>query len=83
MEKYHVRSKNEFWQPLFLGDFERLTAPDRLHTIAACAPFQAHFLTSLGLKKSGQVTNGPIYLGMRPYWPRTEPPSMLPIGKGN
>ncbi len=26
--------------------------------------------------------NGPIYLVMRLYWPRTEPPSILPIGKG-
>ena len=26
--------------------------------------------------------NGPIYLGMRLYWPKTEPPSILPIGKG-
>jgi hypothetical protein len=25
---------------------------------------------------------GPIYLVMRLYWPRTEPPSILPIGKG-
>jgi hypothetical protein len=26
--------------------------------------------------------NGPIYLVMRLYWPRTEPPSLLPIGQG-
>ena len=26
--------------------------------------------------------NGPIYLVMRLYWPRTEPPSILPPGKG-
>lgn len=26
--------------------------------------------------------NGPVYLVMRLYWPRTEPPSLLPIGKG-
>ncbi|MGY4314197.1 DUF1254 domain-containing protein [Bradyrhizobium sp. JR3.5] len=26
--------------------------------------------------------NGPIYLGMRLYWPKTEAPSILPIGKG-
>jgi hypothetical protein len=26
--------------------------------------------------------NGPIYLVMRLYWPKTEPPSLLPIGKG-
>jgi hypothetical protein len=25
---------------------------------------------------------GPIYLVMRLYWPRPEPPSILPIGKG-
>jgi hypothetical protein len=25
--------------------------------------------------------NGPIYLVMRPYWPKTEPPSILPPGK--
>jgi hypothetical protein len=26
--------------------------------------------------------NGPIYLGMRLYWPKTEAPSILPVGKG-
>ena len=26
--------------------------------------------------------NGPIYLVMRLYWPRTEPPSILPAGEG-
>ncbi len=26
--------------------------------------------------------NGPIYLVMRLYWPRTEPPSILPLGEG-
>jgi len=26
--------------------------------------------------------NGPIYLVMRLYWPKTEPPALLPIGKG-
>jgi hypothetical protein len=26
--------------------------------------------------------NGPMRLAMRLYWPRTEPPSILPIGKG-
>ena len=26
--------------------------------------------------------NGPIYLVMRLYWPKTEPPSLLPIGQG-
>lgn len=26
--------------------------------------------------------NGPIYLAMRLYWPRSEPPSILPVGKG-
>ncbi|MGH6680514.1 MAG: DUF1254 domain-containing protein [Bradyrhizobium sp.] len=26
--------------------------------------------------------NGPMLLGMRLYWPKTEPPSILPIGKG-
>jgi len=26
--------------------------------------------------------NGPIYLVMRLYWPKTEAPSILPIGKG-
>ena len=26
--------------------------------------------------------NGPILLGLRLYWPKTEPPSILPIGKG-
>jgi len=26
--------------------------------------------------------DGPIYLVMRLYWPKTEPPSLLPIGKG-
>jgi len=26
--------------------------------------------------------NGPIYLVMRLYWPRTEPPSILPPGEG-
>jgi hypothetical protein len=26
--------------------------------------------------------NGPIYLVMRLYWPRTEPPSILPPGSG-
>ena len=26
--------------------------------------------------------NGPIYLVMRLYWPKTEPPSILPPGKG-
>ena len=26
--------------------------------------------------------NGPMLLGMRLYWPQTEPPSILPIGKG-
>jgi hypothetical protein len=27
--------------------------------------------------------NGPMLLGMRLYWPKTEPPSILPIGKGS
>jgi hypothetical protein len=27
--------------------------------------------------------NGPIYLVMRLYWPKTEPPSILPIGEGS
>lgn len=26
--------------------------------------------------------NGPVYLVMRLYWPKTEPPSLLPIGHG-
>ena len=26
--------------------------------------------------------NGPMYIAMRLYWPRTEPPSILPVGKG-
>ena len=26
--------------------------------------------------------SGPIYLAMRLYWPKTEPPSILPVGKG-
>jgi hypothetical protein len=26
--------------------------------------------------------NGPIYLVMRLYWPKTEPPSILPVGEG-
>jgi len=26
--------------------------------------------------------NGPIYLAMRLYWPKTEPPSVLPPGEG-
>jgi hypothetical protein len=26
--------------------------------------------------------NGPIYLVMRLYWPKTEPPSILPAGEG-
>ena len=26
--------------------------------------------------------NGPIYLVMRLYWPRPEPPSILPPGEG-
>jgi hypothetical protein len=26
--------------------------------------------------------DGPIYLVMRLYWPRTEPPSILPPGEG-
>lgn len=26
--------------------------------------------------------NGPIYLAMRLYWPKTEPPSILPVGQG-
>lgn len=26
--------------------------------------------------------NGPIYIAMRIYWPKTEPPSVLPPGKG-
>ncbi len=26
--------------------------------------------------------NGPIYLVMRLYWPKTEPPSILPPGHG-
>jgi hypothetical protein len=26
--------------------------------------------------------NGPIYLVMRLYWPKTEAPSLLPIGRG-
>lgn len=26
--------------------------------------------------------NGPIYLVMRLYWPKAEPPSILPVGKG-
>jgi hypothetical protein len=25
---------------------------------------------------------GPIYLAMRLYWPKTEPPSILPVGEG-
>ena len=25
---------------------------------------------------------GPMYLVMRLYWPKTEPPSILPVGKG-
>ena len=27
--------------------------------------------------------NGPIYLAMRIYWPRTEAPSVLPVGEGS
>jgi hypothetical protein len=27
--------------------------------------------------------NGPIYLAMRLYWPKVEPPSVLPVGKGD
>ncbi len=27
--------------------------------------------------------DGPIYLVMRLYWPKTTPPSILPVGKGN
>jgi len=27
--------------------------------------------------------NGPIYIVMRLYWPKTEAPSILPIGKGS
>ena len=27
--------------------------------------------------------NGPIYLVMRLYWPKTEPPSILPAGRGH
>ncbi len=26
--------------------------------------------------------NGPMSIVMRAYWPRTEPPSILPVGKG-
>jgi hypothetical protein len=26
--------------------------------------------------------NGPIFMAMRLYWPKTEPPSILPPGKG-
>jgi len=26
--------------------------------------------------------DGPIYLVMRLYWPKTDPPSILPAGKG-
>jgi hypothetical protein len=26
--------------------------------------------------------NGPIFIAMRLYWPKTEPPSILPLGKG-
>jgi len=26
--------------------------------------------------------NGPIYLVMRLYWPKTTPPSILPVGQG-
>ena len=26
--------------------------------------------------------DGPIYLVMRLYWPKTEPPSILPTGEG-
>jgi hypothetical protein len=26
--------------------------------------------------------DGPIYMVMRLYWPKTEPPSILPAGKG-
>jgi hypothetical protein len=26
--------------------------------------------------------NGPIYLVMRLYWPKSEPPSILPAGEG-
>jgi len=26
--------------------------------------------------------DGPVYLAMRLYWPKTEPPSVLPVGKG-
>ena len=26
--------------------------------------------------------DGPIYLGMRLYWPKTDPPSILPAGEG-
>jgi hypothetical protein len=25
--------------------------------------------------------NGPIYKAMRPYWPKTDAPSILPVGK--
>jgi len=27
--------------------------------------------------------DGPIYLVMRLYWPKTEPPSILPPGEGS
>ena len=27
--------------------------------------------------------DGPIYLALRMYWPKTEPPSILPVGKGS
>jgi len=27
--------------------------------------------------------NGPIYMAMRLYWPKIEPPSVLPVGKGD
>jgi hypothetical protein len=26
--------------------------------------------------------NGPIYLVIRLYWPKVEPPSILPVGEG-
>jgi hypothetical protein len=27
--------------------------------------------------------NGPMFIAMRLYWPKTEPPSILPPGKGS
>src|SRR4030095_14554218 len=27
--------------------------------------------------------DGPVYLVMRLYWPKTEPPSILPVGEGS